>query len=78
MDPLIYLISITGLNKIISAYEAKAGEQFKAEVETHIRDEFSTLSWIMEGMLARAGFEIEKSKTLDGFVMKYFVKRLKK
>ena len=67
---------IAKISKFISAYEASAGEQFKAEVETHIRDEFSTFSWIMEGMLARAGFEIEKSKTSDGFVMEYFCKKV--
>lgn len=27
---------------------------------SHIADEFSTLDWIMEGLLARAGFDIEQ------------------
>ena len=45
------------MNQFISACEVAAGEKLKAEVETHFRDEYSTFSWIMEGMLTRAGFK---------------------
>lgn len=35
------------------------GEGFtRADFEAHVREEFSTYDWIMEGMLERAGFEI--------------------
>ncbi|WP_063784359.1 class I SAM-dependent methyltransferase [Streptomyces sp. SBT349] len=35
------------------------GEGFtRADFETHVRDEFSTYAWIIEGMLHRAGFDI--------------------
>jgi len=30
----------------------------REEFETHVRDEFSTFSWVLEGFLERAGFEI--------------------
>ena len=30
-----------------------------ADFETHVREEFSSFDWIVEGMLARAGFSIE-------------------
>lgn len=30
-----------------------------ADFETHVRDEYSTFGWILEGMLTRAGFLIE-------------------
>jgi SAM-dependent methyltransferase len=30
----------------------------RAELETHLRDEFSTFTWLLEPLLARAGFEI--------------------
>lgn len=29
-------------------------------ITTHIRDEYSTIDWIMEGLISRAGFRIEK------------------
>jgi SAM-dependent methyltransferase len=30
----------------------------REELETHVRDEYSTFTWLLEPMLARAGFEI--------------------
>ena len=30
----------------------------RAELETHLRDEYSTYSWLLESMLERSGFEI--------------------
>jgi hypothetical protein len=36
------------------------GEGFTvSDFETHIREEYSTFGWILEGMLTRAGFEIQ-------------------
>lgn len=36
-----------------------AGEGFtRADFETHVREEFSTYDWIIEGLLERAGFDI--------------------
>ena len=45
--------------------------EFVAEVQTHIREEFSTSDWIMEGLLERAGFEIEHSDYKDDFLATY-------
>jgi len=45
----------------------KVGADFAAEVETHIRDEYSTYDWVMEGFLERAGFQIERAEYSDGF-----------
>ncbi len=33
----------------------------RADYETHIREEFSSFDWILEGMLARAGFSIDSA-----------------
>jgi ubiquinone/menaquinone biosynthesis C-methylase UbiE len=42
-----------------------AGEGFTvSDFETHIREEYSTFGWIIEGMLTRAGFEIEQADYL--------------
>ena len=68
---------IEKINNFISVFEKSTGEKYKEEIETHIRDEYSTFSWIMEGMMERAGFEIEKSRTSDGFVTEYFCKKVK-
>ena len=33
-------------------------DEFMEEMKTHIREEYSTYNWIMEGLIARAGFTI--------------------
>ncbi len=39
-----------------------AGEGFTvSDYETHVREEYSTFGWILEGMLTRAGFAIEQA-----------------
>lgn len=59
------------INGFISDFALKAGDEFKTEVETHIRDEFSTFDWIMKGLLSNAGFTIKRSKSGDGFSTEY-------
>jgi len=34
----------------------------REEFEAHVRDEFSTFGWIIEGLLQRTGFKIEKAE----------------
>lgn len=38
-----------------------AGEGFGDNIDRHISDEYSTLDWIMEGMLTKAGFIIKNT-----------------
>ena len=53
-------------SKWIAGAEAKVGGAVGREIEAHIRDEHSTLDWIMEGLLTSAGFSVstEDSKGL--------------
>jgi putative AdoMet-dependent methyltransferase len=52
------------------------GPEFAAEVETHVRDEFSTYDWIMEGLLERAGFRIDRADSHGGFGTAYLCLRV--
>lgn len=56
----------------ISKAAEKVGEEFAERIEAHIKNEYSTFSWIMEGMIQRAGFEILEKECFDGFIMAYF------
>jgi ubiquinone/menaquinone biosynthesis C-methylase UbiE len=39
------------------------GEGFtRADFEAHVREEFSTYTWILEGLVERAGFTVEESR----------------
>ncbi|HEX7445111.1 MAG TPA: methyltransferase domain-containing protein [Methanothrix sp.] len=45
----------------------KGGPEFAARITDHIRKEYSTMDWIMRGMIERAGFEISVGKNSLGF-----------
>ncbi len=51
------------------------GPEFGAEVETHLRDEYSTYDWVMEGFLTRAGFQIDHADYAEGFGATYLCTR---
>ncbi|MDP4183026.1 MAG: class I SAM-dependent methyltransferase, partial [Bacillota bacterium] len=61
----------------ISFFEKNAGEKFKEEVETHIREEYSAFKWVLDGMLERAGFRIENCRSNDSFVTEYHCVKVK-
>lgn len=61
-------------SKIITDLKGSLGDKFAEEMEIHIRDEFSTLDWIMEGLLKNAGFCIEFAK-YDGFMASYLCRK---
>lgn len=61
-------------NKIVTELRESTGNELAEETETHIREEFSTLDWIMEGLLKNAGFYIESVK-YDGFLAGYLCKK---
>ncbi len=59
---------IGNIERWIDKLEKAAGPDIRNDVEAHIRQEFSTYDWILDGLLARAGFEIV-DKTLQGGVL---------
>ena len=58
------------LNNWIESITQRAGHQLAAETEMHIRDEYSTYDWVMEGLLQHAGFRIDNSE-YSGFQATY-------
>jgi ubiquinone/menaquinone biosynthesis C-methylase UbiE len=67
-DPTNYESSIKGF---VQSMTDRMGEQMKKELETHFRQEFSTFDWVMEGLLEKAGFIIEKVDYREGFFATY-------
>jgi ubiquinone/menaquinone biosynthesis C-methylase UbiE len=43
--------------------------------QTHVRQEYSTCGWIMEGLLERAGFRIDEADYKDDFLAAYLCTR---
>lgn len=49
---------------------------FIEETKMHIREEFSTFDWVLQGMLERAGFRIELANTTDKLASEYLCRKL--
>jgi putative AdoMet-dependent methyltransferase len=64
------------LDEFISKAAEKAGHQFASSISEHVRNEYSTMDWIMQGMIERAGFRIEKAKYSQGFFALYLCTRI--
>ena len=55
--------------------DASDGEWTRSDVEEHVRDEYSTFSWILEPMIERCGFTvIEAHYTDDGLFAQYLAR----
>ena len=49
----------------------EAGDEIVNEMKTHIKEEYSTFDWVMEGLIEKAGFSIEESNYQNGFMAIY-------
>jgi putative AdoMet-dependent methyltransferase len=67
-DPERYKYSIKAYIQMIVNHTFPAMER---EVETHFRQEYSTFGWIMEGMLEKAGLQIESADYKDKYFAAY-------
>jgi putative AdoMet-dependent methyltransferase len=64
-------------DRYISRMAEIGGEGTPQDILIHIRDEHSTMGWILEGMIERAGFEIERAEYRAGFIATFLcVKRV--
>ncbi|MFC2017908.1 class I SAM-dependent methyltransferase [Chloroflexota bacterium] len=65
----------TGATGNISRWIDHFSSNFSAELaeslEDHVREEYSTFDWIMEGLLERAGFRILSSQIDEGVMARY-------
>lgn len=59
---------------IITDLKNSSGDKIAEETEIHIKEEFSTLDWIMEGLLKSVGFHIENI-IYDRFITSYICKK---
>jgi len=61
----------TSAAQFVGAMSDQMGPTGQSEPATHIRDEYSTYTWIMEGLLERAGFRIDTVNTINEFLAGY-------
>lgn len=48
------------VNTFINETGKRSGEKIKDEIRLHIKEEYSTFDWILESMIKRVGFNIDK------------------
>lgn len=54
---------------------AQVGADMAPDLESHLCTEFSTFTWIMEGLLDRAGFRIDEAEYSKGVLARYLCTR---
>jgi len=59
------------IDQWIASIETMADARLAQEAVTHVRDEFSTYDWIMEGIIRRSGFAIDTAEFTKGFQAPY-------
>ncbi len=66
------------INALIIDLSENAGDDIARETEMHIKEEFSTFDWIIEELLKKAGFRIDKAKYHNSFLATYVCTKIKK
>jgi putative AdoMet-dependent methyltransferase len=64
--------------KFIQVASEKGGPSFAALMSDHVKNEYSTMDWIMTGMIGRAGFEISRAEHNHGFFGLYLCAKAKR
>jgi putative AdoMet-dependent methyltransferase len=59
------------IDDLIQAFGTMADARMAEEALIHVRDEFSTYDWIMEGIIKRSGFLIDAAEYRNGFLTTY-------
>ena len=81
ISDIVYSFKINEFKKAvqrwIKATADKGNLDFKRRIEIHIGQEFSTMDWIMEGLLKQAGFKILKAEYKQGFFATYLCRKQK-
>lgn len=65
----------TKIDEWIRTIERMADARLAEEAVVHVRAEFSTYDWIMEGLLTRSGFQIDSAEYGQGFQAAYLCTR---
>jgi len=63
------------IERFIAKLETIAGPDIRKDVEAHIRQEYSTYDWIMDGLLERAGFNIVSKVIQEGVIGRYVCRK---
>ena len=73
---MVYSFDIRDYENAFESYITRASEiaggEFAGRISDHIKNEYSTMNWIMEGMIERAGISIIRKEYSDAFIGAYY------
>jgi hypothetical protein len=73
---MVYSFDIRDYENAIENYITRAsevmGDEFAGRIASHVKNEYSTLDWSMEGIIERTGLYIFRKDYRDGFIGTYF------
>ncbi len=64
--------AIDNITEFIDKLATAGGKVLREDSERHFKEEYSTYDWVMDGLLTRSGFLIEK-KQIDGGVLATYI-----
>lgn len=67
----------TNIEKAMEGLSKQFGKELLQETRVHIKEEFSTFDWVLEGMFKRAGFELVHSDTDNIFSSEFLCKKIR-
>ena len=63
--------------QMIKEISNQFSKELVEEVKIHIKEEYSTFDWIMQGLIEKAGFQIEYQNTQNIFKSEYLCRKVK-
>ena len=76
---VVYSFKISEYKDYFERFFAQAsvrgGDEYARLMSDHVRNEYSTLDWIMQGMIERAGFDVIRADHKHGFFGLYLCKK---
>lgn len=72
---VVFSFEMQNYLEAVSEWVEKHAAQVGNQALLHVKDEYSTMNWIMEGMLGKTGFEIEKAEYREGFLAQYLCRK---
>ena len=67
---------VENITNWITGIERNAGPETAEDIRMHVQKEYSTFTWIMEGLLARTGFRIDQSDHENGVIARYLCTKI--
>jgi ubiquinone/menaquinone biosynthesis C-methylase UbiE len=72
---VVFSFDMDDYQGFMEKWTSNAPDVLRTELCTHARQEYSTLDWIMEGLLERAGFRLVKAEYDKGFLARYLCEK---